>query len=127
VAGIGIAYGAEILVKAAEKSRATAHATVELQDGAIQFLAELDHGVCLVDVGRGKELRRERSKGVLSSDQDLSRVLAAPGNVEKPEQHACGANAQKLVEISRYALPLINRGNLSMAETGNVSVERVER
>jgi len=74
-----------------------------------------------------KKLRRERPKGALGGDQDLPRILAAPGNVEEPEQHACGTDAQKLVKITRHALPVIDGGDLGIRESGDVSVEWIDR
>ena len=127
VAGIGVAHGAKVLIEAAEKSRTTAHASVKLQDGAIQFLAEFDHGVCLIDVGHSEELRRERSESVLGGDEDPSRILTAPGNIEEPEQHARRTDAQKLIKISRHALPVVDGSNLGMTESGDVSMERIDR
>jgi hypothetical protein len=36
----------------------------------------------------GKKLGRENSEGILSGDQDRSRVLSAAGQIEQAEQHA---------------------------------------
>jgi len=42
-----------------------------------------------------KKLRSERPKGALGGDQDLPRILAAPGNVEEPEPHTRGTDARR--------------------------------
>jgi len=74
-----------------------------------------------------KKLRRERPKGALGGDQDLPRILAGPGNVEELEQHARGTDAQKLVKITRHALPVIDGGDLGIRESGDVRVEWIDR
>ncbi len=72
-------------------------------------------------------LKQPRKAGPLGGDQDLPRILAAPGNVEGPEQHACGTDAQKLVKITRHALSVIDGGDLGIRESGDVSVEWIDR
>jgi hypothetical protein len=54
VTSIRIANGALILVVATNKCRATAYATLKLQDGAIDPLTDFNHGIGFVHVWRGK-------------------------------------------------------------------------
>jgi hypothetical protein len=68
----------------------------------------------------------ESSKYFPGYNQDLPRILVAFVDVEQPEQHVRTTNPQKLVKIVRHALPVIDGGNLGLAESGHVSVQWID-
>ena len=79
-----------------------------------------------MDIDRSEKLSSECSKCFLGCNQDLPRILAAFVDVEQPEQHVRTTNPQKLVKIARRELPVIDGGNLGLAESGHVSVQWID-
>jgi hypothetical protein len=59
-----------------------------LQDGAIDLMAEFDHRLRLVQIIAAEQPGTRGSQRVLGRDQNLTRALPAPGDVEQTEQHA---------------------------------------
>jgi hypothetical protein len=85
VSSIGVADSTQILVKAADKGRAAADSALELQDGAIDLLAEFDHGIRFVYMLCPEKLNGESSKHSLRGDQDLPGLLAPPAISNRPK------------------------------------------
>lgn len=125
VTGVGIADCTQIFVKAADEGRATAHAALELENRAIELLAEFDHGVRLADFGCGEEARGEITKSSLRGDQDLTGVLAAAGDVEQAEENTGWTYTQKLIKIASHALPVVEGGEFGMTQGWDVGVQGV--
>ena len=109
----------------ATDKRRTATDAGYAQDGAVELLREFDHGGGLVERFSGKKRRGQSAESILGGDKDVARVLAAAGDIEQTEDDAVWTYAQKLVEVSGHAVPVIDGGNLGLAEGGDIGVEWV--
>ena len=92
---------------------------VKLQDGAVDLVAELDHGFGLVEVFPGKKRRCDSTEGALRGDEDLAGVLAAASDVEQAKQHTGRAAAVRFFK-KRRAGDVSTR--LSLVFTGMVRI-----
>ena len=67
------------------------------------------------------------SEGILSCDQDLSRVLSAAGQVEQAEQHTGWTDPQEFVEIAGHALVVVHGGDFRTAQKRHIGMPRIGR
>ena len=88
VSGIGVAERSELLVVTGNEGRARVDAAAHINQSTIDPKAQFGHGVGFVDVTRRKQLLPDGAEDFLGSDQKVTVVLAAAGNIEEPDQNA---------------------------------------
>ena len=85
---------------------------------AIDAKTEFCHSVGFIDVGAGEKLDSSTAKDLLRGCEDAAVVVAAAGHVEQTKQHALGADAQGIVEISGNALAHEGGGDVGALDLG---------
>jgi hypothetical protein len=100
VSGIGVAERSELLVVTGNEGRARVDAAAHINQSTIDPKAQFGHGIGFVDVTRRKQLLPDSAEDFLGSDQEVTVVLAAAGNIEQPDQNAIRADANRVIEIS---------------------------
>ena len=125
VTGVGVAHRTQVLVVATDECGTAANSAGNLQDGAVNRMAEPNHRFRLVEVLTCEEIGRKTSKGALSGNEDGARVLSAAGQVEQPEQDPRRAHPQEFVEVAGHALAVVHGGDLCPVQHRHVGMPRI--
>jgi len=125
VAGVGVADRPQVLVVATDECGAAANPAGNLQDGAVDRMAESNHRFCLVEILPCEKIGGETSKGALGRNEDGARVLPAAGQIEQPEQNARRAHPQEFVEVAGHALAVVHGSDLCPTQHRHIGMPRI--
>jgi hypothetical protein len=124
MSGIGVAQSPELFVITGNESGTRVNAAADINQSTIDPETEFRHGIGFVDVRRRKQLQSASAEDLLGSDQEVTVVLAAAGNIEQADQNAFRADANGVVEISGNAFSDEHRSDVGACDRGEDGCNR---
>ena len=113
VSGVDVTDRAKFLVVAAHKGGAGAYTSGRANDAEVEFVAELHHGVGLIQLIAGQALRPFLPEGPVCRLDDAAVFRVCPGYVQQPEENSLRCGARELIEVASDPLAVDHSGNVS--------------
>ena len=127
VSGIGVAESTVFFVIAGNEGGTGVNAAADIDEAAVDVKAEFGHGVGLVDIERSEEFGPEGAKHILGGNQEAAVVFTASADIQQADEHAFGADADRIVEISADALANEQSGDVGAGDSGKDGRDRLDR
>src|SRR4029077_9366152 len=125
MARVEIADGAQVFVVAGGKCRARTDTALCRNDSAVEFEAELGHGVGLVHVFGAEEFGRQGAKSVLRRRNHRAVFLQAPCHVQQAKQNSGRTYPDEIVKVSAPALTKVGCGQLGIVKLRDFGLYRL--